>query len=235
MGPSQIPTDTDLFTLPSGLPEPEDDGAARHLTGMRIPSVRLRSTKGRTIDVAEAARQLSVFFCYPATVKPGIPIPGEWSEIPGARGCTLQNCAFRDVYADFLALNCQVFGVSGQGQDPEEGLAQQIEFAERVHLPYELLNDSRFELVHALKLPTFVAQLKSPTLLFEGKESTFPLQGRTLIKRLTFVARHGRVERVFYPVFPPDRNAATVLEYLHELGRPTARESSTLPSREKLS
>jgi peroxiredoxin len=216
MGPSRIRTDSNLFALPSALPAPEDDGAARHLPGALVPSVRLRSTQGRIIDVAKASRHLSVFFFYPATVKPGVPIPGEWSEIPGARGCTLQNCAFRDEYANFRRLNCQVFGVSGQGQDPEEGLAQQTEFAARVHLPFELLNDSRFELVHALGLPTFVAHLGSPTVLFEGKESTFPLQGRTLVKRLTFVTDRGRIEKVFYPVFPPDRNASAVLDYLRE-------------------
>jgi peroxiredoxin len=214
MPPARIATDSNLFALPESLPAPPDDGAARHLPGTVLPPVRLRSTSGRTVDVAEASRQLSVCFFYPATVKPGIPIPGEWSEIPGARGCTLQNCGFRDAYAELRRRGCQVFGVSGQGQDPEEGLVQQIEFAERVHLPFELLNDSRFDLVRALRLPTFVARLKSPTVVFEGRESTFPLQGRTLVKRLTFVADRGRIQKVFYPVFPPDRNASDVLDYL---------------------
>ena len=110
--------------------------------------------------------------------------------------------------------NCEVFRVSGQGQDAEQGLADQVEFAKRVHLPFALLNDSRFELTHALGLPTFIASLKSPNVLFEGKESTFPLQGRTVVKRLTFVADRGRIVKVFYPVFPPDRNASAVLDYL---------------------
>jgi peroxiredoxin len=215
MGPARIPTDTNLFALPIGLPAPEDDGTARHLLGATLPHIRLRSTQGSTVDVAELGKRLCVFFFYPATVKPGIPIPGEWSEIPGARGCTLQNCAFRDEYGDFRSRNCDVYGVSGQGQDPEQGLAEQVEFAERVDLPFALLNDSRFELTHALGLPTFVVSLKVPTVFFEGKKSPFPLQGRTLVKRLTFVADRGRIERVFYPVFPPDRNASAVLGYLH--------------------
>jgi peroxiredoxin len=214
MNPQRIPTDINLFALPIGLPAPEDDGAARHLLGATLPHVQLRSTQGRTVDVAELGEHLSVFFFCPATVKPGVPIPGEWSEIPGARGCTLQNCAFRDEYGDFRSLHCEVFGVSGQGQDAEQGLAEQVEFAERVHLPFALLNDSRFELTHALGLPTFIASLKSPTVLFDGKKSTFPLQGRTLVKRLTFVANRGRIEKVFYPVFPPDRNAWAVVGYL---------------------
>jgi peroxiredoxin len=217
-----IPTDTDLFALPPGLPAPEDDGAARHLLGATLPHVRLRSTRGRTVDVAEVAQHLSVFFLYPATVRPGIPIPGEWSEVPGARGCTLENCAFRDGYHQFRSLHCEVFGVSGQGQDAEEGLAEQMEFAERVGLPFELLNDSGFELVKALGLPTFAVALRSPTFPFQGRDWTFPLQGRTLVRRLTFVADEGRVEKVFYPVFPPDQNASTVLAYLRD--RTTARD-----------
>jgi peroxiredoxin len=214
MPAARIPADANLFALPQGLPAPGDDGAVRHLTGASIPPVRLRSTRGRTVNVAEVAQHPVVFFFYPATVKPGIPIPGEWSEIPGARGCTLQNCGFRDEYAEFRARGCEVFGVSGQGRDSEEGWAEQCEFAERVHLPFELLNDSRFELADALRLPKFVAHLTRPTIEFAGQSSTFPLQDRALVKRVTFVADRGRVEKVFYPVFPPDRNASAVLEYL---------------------
>jgi peroxiredoxin len=214
MGSLRIPTDNDLFALPKGLPAPEDDGAARHLPGAKVPHVRLRSTRNRTVDVGEVSQQLSVFYLYPATVRPGIPIPGEWSETPGARGCTLQNSRYRDLYLEFRSRNCAVFGVSGQGQDQDQGLVEQAEFAARAHLPFELLNDSRFELVRALALPTFVASLRSPTVVFEGKEHTFPLQGRTLVKRLTFVADGGRIEKVFYPVFPPDGDASTVLHYL---------------------
>jgi len=222
MTPPGIPTDTNLFALPPDLPAPIDDGLARHLPGRTVPPVRLRSTRGRLVDVAEVARNLSVFFLYPATVSPGIPIPGEWSEIPGARGCTLQNCGFRNRYEEFRSLHCEVLGVSGQGQDPEAGLAEQIEFAQRERLPFELLNDSAFELTRALQLPTFVASLRSPTIFYQGQESTFPLQGRTLVKRLTFVADGGKIERVFYPVFPPDANASAVLGYLRGRGR-TAR------------
>jgi len=172
-----IPTDTDLFALPPGLPAPEDDGAARHLLGATRPHVRLRSTRGRTVDVAEAAQHLSVFFLYPATVRPGIPIPGEWSEVPGARGCTLQNCAFRDGYHQFRSLHCEVFGVSGQAQDAEEGLADQMEFAERVGLPFELLNDSGFELVKALGLPHLRRGPTLTDLSLPGARLDIPVAG----------------------------------------------------------
>lgn len=212
--PERIPTDTDLYKLPEGLPPVEDDGRAAHLQGLRIPRIILPSTLGRMVDVGKEAEHLSVFFFYPATVAPGIPIPGEWSEIPGARGCTIQNCAFRDNYERFKLAGCSVFGMSGQGNSPEQGLREQIDFARRNSIPFELLNDSFFELTDALNLPTFVARLKEPVVEFGGKEYTFPLQNRRLIRRLTFIADAGTIEKVFYPVFPPDRNATEVLEYL---------------------
>jgi peroxiredoxin len=176
------------------------------------------------VDVGEVAAGLSVFFLYPATIAPPAVIPGEWSAVPGARGCTIQTVGFREAYRELSERGCRVFGISGQGQDdPEVGLAEQVELTRRLHLPFELLNDSRFELVRALNLPTFVAWLKHPTVEFEGKRATFPLQGRTLVKRLTFVADQGRVEKVFYPVFPPDQNAGVVLEYLRRRRPSTTR------------
>jgi len=176
------------------------------------------------VDVGEVAAGLSVFFLYPATIAPPAVIPGEWSAVPGARGCTIQNVSFREAYRELSERGCRVFGISGQGQDdPKVGLAEQVELTRRLHLPFELLNDSRFELVRALNLPTFVAWLNHPTVEFEGKRVTFPLQGRTLVKRLTFVADQGRVEKVFYPVFPPDQNAGAVLEYLRRRRPSTTR------------
>ena len=215
MPEGRIATDSNLLELPAGLPRPEDDGAAAHLTGKPVPHLRLRSTAGVDRDVGELAGGLSVFFVYPATIAPPAVIPGEWSEIPGARGCTLENAGFRDAYPRLAELGCEVVGVSGQGQpDPAVGLAEQLELHHRLRLPFALLNDSRFELARALELPTFVANLRHPTVEFEGRSVAFRLQGRKLYKRLTFVASEGRVEKVFYPVFPPDRHAEAVLDYL---------------------
>lgn len=154
-----------------------------------MPPVRLESTRGRKVDVAGASRRPTVFFFYPsATGKPDM--PKEWDLIPGARGCTPQNCAYRDRYREFRGLGFEVYGVSAQGSDDQK------EFADRMHIPYELLSDSDFELTEALRLPTF------------------EFHGQRYIKRLTLVIEDGRIQRVFYPVFPPDRNAEIVLEYL---------------------
>ena len=176
--------------LPPDLPVPVNDGACDDLVGKEMPRIRLASTRHRQVDVAKASQQSTVFFFYPGTGKPGAPVPHGWDPIPGARGCTQQNCGYRDLYREFLALGIEVYGISA---DP---LANQEEFANYRHIPYELLNDSGFELTDALHLPTF------------------EFQGQRYIKRLVLVARDGRIEKVFYPVFPPGRNAEVVLEYL---------------------
>ena len=187
----------DPFPLPSNLPIPKDDGATDHLPTMRIPpGVKLRSTRDRLIEVGgeitTAASGRVVFFFYPRTGKPGVPLPQGWDEIPGARGCTPESCSYRDLYSEFKKLGCEVFGVSTQSTE------EQKEFSSRSNIPYEILSDYKLELARSLKLPTFsVPEVSTP-----------------MIRRLTIVSDHGRIEKVFYPVFPPDKNAEQVLNYL---------------------
>lgn len=179
----------DLTSLPPDLPIPEDDGAADHLAGAALPHLLLASTRGRLVDVATAAPRF-VLFAYPRTGRPDEPAPPGWDEIPGARGCTPQSCAYRDLHAEFRALGHEVFGLS---TNPP---AHQAEFAARMRIPYEMLSDERHALTDAMRLPTF------------------EYRGARLLKRLALVVRDGRVEKVFYPVFPPDRNASDVLAWL---------------------
>jgi peroxiredoxin len=115
--------------------------------------------------------------------------PG-WDEIPGARGCTPQSCGFRDHVGELGAFGARVAGLSTQS------LEDQIEFAERNHVPYPVISDEWLELERWLGLPTF------------------DVEGTTLYKRLALVAEAGRIVEVFYPVFPPDRNAEEVLAWL---------------------
>ena len=182
----------DLFTLPKDLPVPEDDGACAHLPGKDMPGLSLASTAGRKVRLDEQSQSRTVFFFYPRSGRPDMPIPAGWDQIPGARGCTPHSCAYRDHYGEFQKLNTAVFGASSQDT------AYQQEFAGRTNLPYEILSDAEFRLTDALRLPTFV---------FEGKR---------LIKRLALVSERGRIEKVFYPVFPPDKNAETVLSWLKQ-------------------
>jgi peroxiredoxin len=178
----------DPYTLPDDLPRPIDDGAADHLTGMRVPSIELAATDGATVDLS-VLPGLTIVYAYPWTGRPGEPLLADgWDLIPGARGCTPETCAFRDHHADLLAAGASaVYGLSTQDSD------YQRELADRLHLPFSILSDTDLELTRALDLPTF------------------EVGGRTLIKRLTLAIRDGLIERVWYPVFPPDTHAAEVL------------------------
>ena len=182
--------------LPPDLPAPVDDGAADHLPGMRLPSLELTATSGGALDpAAVAAAGTLVLYVYPRTGTPGVPSPDGWDAIPGARGCTPQSCAFRDHHAELRALGANVLGCSAQPA------AEQAAFAAREHLPFALLSDPRLSLARALRLPTFEAG------------------GMRLYKRITLVVRDGAIAQAFYPVFPPDRNAADVLAWLRARDR----------------
>ena len=179
----------DLHTLPANLPVPVDDGACDHLLGSTLPSVLLASTTGKTVDFSTYAGTLVIYF-YPMLGRPDSPPLIGWNDIPGARGCTPQTCAFRDSNAELKQLGVEVFGVSAQR------LEDQQEAHARLQLPFVLLNDGQLALAQALKLPTF------------------EYAGTRLIKRLTIVATGGLIRKVFYPVFPPNNNAGEVIAWL---------------------
>jgi peroxiredoxin len=185
----------DVYTLPPDLPVPVDDGAADHHPGAVVPPLVLTGTSGKTTDLAAFARRPAVLFFYPRTGGRGQSAGPEWDMIPGARGCTPQTCAFRDLHAEFLALGVAVAGVSTQTT------AYQREFVERNHVPFDLLSDAELRFTRALRLPTF--EFPVP-----------PGESTTLIKRMAWYLDAGRVQRVWYPVFPPDKNAEVVLAWL---------------------
>jgi peroxiredoxin len=173
----------------STLPQPEDDGAAAHLTGVAWPPLALPTTDS-AIDLSGAPGR-TVLYIYPMTGRPGVALPDGWDQIPGARGCTPQSCAFRDHHGELLAAGAdRIFGLSTQSTD------EQREVAARLHLPFALISDDRLRLTKDLRLPTF------------------EVDGRTLLKRMTLVIDDARITKVFYPVFPPDRNPADVLDWL---------------------
>jgi peroxiredoxin len=155
-----------------------------------MPRVSLLSTAGRTVDLSDLSPPRTVIYCYPMTGVPGRPLPEGWDLIPGARGCTPQTCGFRDHHHALLQLKAEVFGLSTQTT------AYQCEMAIRLELPFEILSDAEFKLCNALRLPTF------------------EVDGIRLVKRLTLVVRGGRIEHVFYPVFPPNESAHQVLRWL---------------------
>lgn len=178
-----------LTDLPDNLPVPQDDGAADHLEGMALPATELTATDGVQYKLAECAGRV-VIYIYPMTGRPDTLLPDNWDEIPGARGCTPQSCAFRDHHQELQALNTCVFGLSSQST------AYQQEAKQRLHLPFELLSDEGLQLKAQLNLPTF------------------EVDGKELYCRLTLIVEDGVIQTVFYPVFPPSENAANVMSWL---------------------
>ncbi|MCY4101583.1 MAG: peroxiredoxin [Rhodobacteraceae bacterium] len=174
----------------STLPKPSHDGAVTHLSGMVMPNVELPSTDNEMVNLGKI-RGWSVLFFYPMTGQPGTPLPDGWDEIPGARGCTPQTCAFRDLAKELTAKGVRaVHGISTQTTE------YQVEAVKRLHLPFPLLSDTDLILTKRLQLPTF------------------RVNDMVLIKRLTLVLNNSEVKRLFYPVFPPDQNPAEVLKFL---------------------
>lgn len=175
----------------STIPAPIDDGATAHLAGAMLPDIALAATDGSTVSLAKLPGRVVVFI-YPRTGEPGkIALVDDWDMIPGARGCTPQSCAFRDLHAELKAAGAtQVFGLSTQTT------TYQQELSRRLHLPFAVLSDADLRFADALKLPVMT------------------VAGETLIKRMAWVVDAGRIAKVFYPVFPPDKNASDVLAWL---------------------
>jgi peroxiredoxin len=161
-----------------------------------VPQLVLESSAG-PVDLAELCAERAVVYVYPRTGKPGQPLLPGWDEIPGARGCTPQSCGFRDHAAELGAFGARVAGVSAQSLD------DQVEFAERNRMPFPVVADPELELKRTLGLPTFTTS------------------GLELYRRMAWIAENGRIAKVFYPVFPPDRNASDVVDWLAASREPT--------------
>lgn len=181
-----------LNELPENLPRPIDDGATDHLVGMAVPEIELTSTSGASLNLKKEFAPPIVLFIYPRAGSPLEPNtdPELWDSIPGARGCTPQSCGFRDLAQEFQQLGFRIYGLSIQSP------TVQREFVERNHIPFPVLSDANYQLTDHLKLPTF------------------DFAGERLIKRMALVIRQSKIEKVFYPVFPPDKNADEVLAWL---------------------
>jgi peroxiredoxin len=176
--------------LPSDISVPQDDGAADHLAGTRLPDLMLAATDGSNVYLSKLAGR-TIIYIYPRTGVPGIDPPPGWDMIPGARGCTPQSCSFRDHFAELTGLGvAHVFGLSTQDT------AYQQEAATRLQLPFPILSDEKLGLAKALRLPTFNAA------------------SMTLLKRMALVIDNGVITKVFYPVFPPDHSAAQVIAWI---------------------
>lgn len=187
-----LPDDPARPTLPDGLPIPCDDGAARHLPGRALPELTLPSSAGERVALSALGHGRTVIYLYPLTGRPGVDLPEGWDAIPGARGCSTEACGFRDHFQELVdAGAARVFGLSSQSP------AYQAEVVERLRLPFAMLSDPEFALAAELGLPSFAA----------------PGHDR-LYSRLTLIVTDGRIEHVFYPIFPPNTHAVQVIDWL---------------------
>ena len=183
-------------TLPKYLPVPRDDSLTSHLEGAEMPRIILQTTSGEMLALDEISLSPTVLFIYPragSPIAPNLKVEA-WDLIPGARGCTPHTCGYRDLYQEFLKSGVQVYGLSVQAPNIQE------EFVERMHIPFSILSDEKHKLTDALQLPTF------------------DFEGERLIKRMALFMNGSRIEKVFYPIFPPDKNAAEVLNWIRENG-----------------
>ena len=190
LGEHRLTLVRDFYSLPDNLPIPQDDQACAHLEGCLVPSVELQTTLGNFVNLSKLTQEPTVLFFYPRTGRPDEAALMGWDEIPGARGCTPQSCGFRNLHTDFKHLGVNIYGISSQSS------GYQSEFVRRTEMPFPFLSDEQFCLTNSIRLPTF------------------EFNSMRLIKRLAIFIYQGVIVKKFYPVFPPDKNAETVLDWL---------------------
>ncbi len=179
-----------LSILPKDLPKPKDDGACNHLTNKQVPDISLPNQDGNLLKLNRSDTFRLIIFCYPMTGHPSKPLPKNWNNIPGARGCTPEVCSFRDAHDEFISLNAVPIGISTQ---PVPDIK---EMTTRLLVPYDVVSDERLSFANKLQLPTF------------------KIENKVFIKRLTLVVEKSIIKYCFYPVFPPDLHVKEVIQWL---------------------
>ena len=181
-----------LNSIPNNLPVPKDDGLCKHLLGMEIPEISLLTSNGDYIKLRRKESFRIVMYFYPMTGRPDKPLPKNWNNIPGARGCTPENCSFRDNYDELVKLNALPIGITSQSIEDIK------EMARRLKINFDILSDYNLSFAKSLKLPTF------------------SVDSAVYIKRLTLIVDNYKIVKVFYPVFPSDKHINDVLNWLKE-------------------
>ena len=181
-----------LTDLPTNLLKPEQDGACDHLLSTIIPAISLPSQDGNLLKLNRSDTFRLVIFCYPMTGRPDVPLPNSWNLIPGARGCTPQNCSFRDNYDNLIIANALPVGVSTQS------ISDIKEMTMRLQIPYDVVSDQELIFASAINLPTF------------------SIDDKKFLKRVTMIVEKSVIKKVFYPIFSPNMHINEVLEWLNK-------------------
>jgi len=181
-----------LNDLPTNLPKLEQDGACDHLLNSTIPDISLPTQDGNLLKLNRFDTFYLVVFCYPMTGHPDRSLPKNWNLIPGVRGCTPQNCSFRDNYDNLIKANALPIGVSTQS------FSEIKEMTMRLHIPYDVVSDQQLIFASAINLPTF------------------SIDNKKFLKRVTLIIEKSVIKKVFYPIFSPNTHINEVLDWLNK-------------------
>ncbi len=171
---------------------PENEGDVNTLKNKNFPNISLPNQDGNLLNLYRLDTFRMVLYFYPMTGRPDRPLPDNWNNIPGAKGCTIQTCSFRDNYDDIINLNAVPIGISSQSVDDNK------EMTSRLKVPYDVLSDEKLELTNELNIPTFLVDSK------------------IFLKRLTLIVEKKIIKKVFYPINDINKHIKEVLKWLKE-------------------
>ena len=170
----------------------ENGGDMDTLKNKNFPNISLPNQDGNLLNLYRLDTFRMVLYFYPMTGRPDRPLPDNWNNIPGAKGCTIQTCSFRDNYDEIISLNAVPIGISSQSIDYNK------EMTSRLKVPYDVLSDEKLELSNELNIPTFVADSK------------------IFIRRITLIVEKKIIKKVFYPINDISKHIEGVLKWLEE-------------------
>ena len=176
----------------SKFPKPKNDGKADHLLNKFLPDISLKNQQGNLLKIKRSDTFRLILYFYPMTGNPNESLPKNWNQTPGAIGCTVETCSFRDNYEELIKLNALPIGISTQTIDYIK------EMTDRLAIPYDVLSDSENILLNSLKMPYF------------------EIENKIYFKRSTLIVEKNIVKKVFYPIFPPNKHINEVLQWLKE-------------------
>ena len=181
---------TDFSNLPINSLVPENEDETNHLNNTRISNISLPNQDGSLLRLDRPDTFRIVLYFFPMTGHPDRPLPDNWNNISGAKGCTLQTCSFRDNYDELVILNALPIGVSTQSINDLK------EMTSRLKVPYDILSDENLMLKNELSLPSFL------------------IKDKVYLKRLTLIIEKTIIKKVFYPIYSPDKHIIEILEWL---------------------
>ena len=170
----------------------ENEGVMYTLKNKNFPNISLPNQDGNSLNLHRLDTFRMVLYFYPMTGRPDRPLPDNWNNIPGAKGCTIQTCSFRDNYDEIISLNAVPIGISSQSVDDNK------EMTSRLKVPNDVLSDEKLELSNELNIPTF------------------SVNSKIFLKRITLIVEKKIIKKVFYPINDINKHIEEVLKWLKE-------------------